>query len=60
MAEYIGRLVVEIRPALEASLGVVHDGAISVADAIIILIPLRDLVIRQEAVMVIVFRLFFG
>ena len=60
MAEYIGRLVVEVRPALEASLGVVRDGAISMADAIIILIPLRDLVIRQEAVMVFIFRLFFN
>lgn len=57
VAIYIGRLIVEIGPALETSFGVIRDGAVSMADTIIILIPRRDLVIRQEAVLGLAFRL---
>ena len=51
MAKYIDGLVVEISPAFETGLEVVHDGAVPIADAIVVLIPQRYLVIRQEAVM---------
>lgn len=57
MAVYVGGLVVEVHPAFETGLGVVHNGAISMADAIIVLIPHRDLVVRQEALTVLVFGL---
>lgn len=49
MAMYIDRLVVEIRPTFEVGLGVVHDWAVAMADAVVVLIPRRDLVIRQKA-----------
>lgn len=39
MAIYIGGLVVEIGPAFETRLDVVHDGAVPMADAIVVLIP---------------------
>ena len=45
MAIYISGLVMEIRPAFEAHLGVVHDGAVAMADAIVVLIPRRHLII---------------
>ena len=60
MTIYIGGLVVEIRPAFKAALGVIHDGTVPMADAIVILIPWRDLVIRQEAVVVLDFGLSLG
>ena len=58
MAIYIGGFVVEISPAFETGVDVVHDGAIPMADALVILVPQRDLVIRQEAM--IIFALHLG
>lgn len=52
MAIYIGGLIMEIRPAFEASPDVVHDGAIPMANAIVVLIPWRYLIVRQETVIV--------
>lgn len=52
MAIYINGLVVKICPAFEADPGVIHHGTIPMADAIVVLIPGRDFVIRQESVMV--------
>lgn len=60
MAMYIDRLVVEIRPTFEAGLGVVHDGPVAMADAVVVLIPRRDLVIRQKAVVALTFDLELG
>ena len=60
MAVYIDGLVVEISPAFETGFDAVHDGAVPMADAIVILIPQRDLVVRQEAVMVLALRLGFS
>ena len=57
MTVYIGGLVVGICPALETAFGVVHDGAVAIADAIVVLIPWRDLVKQKEAVIVLAFRL---
>lgn len=57
MAVYVGGLVVEVHPAFETGLGVVHNGAISMADAIIVSIPQRYLVVRQEAVTIVIFDL---
>ena len=51
MAIYIDAFVVEIGPAFETGLDVVRDGAVPVADAVVVLIPRRDLVVRQEAVL---------
>ena len=56
MAIYIDGLVMDICPALETALGVAHDGAIATADAIVILIPEWDLIIRQKPVIVLWFR----
>ena len=56
MAIYIDGLVMEICPAFEAGPGVIHHGTIAMADAIVVLIPRRDLVIRQKSVMVLGFR----
>lgn len=52
MAVYVGGLVVQICPAFETGPDVAHDGAVPMADAIVVLIPLWDLVIRKEAVRV--------
>ena len=52
MAINIGGLIVEIRPAFEAASDVVHDRTIPMANAIVILIPRRDLIVRQETVIV--------
>lgn len=60
MAIYVGGLVVEIRPAFETSLDVVHDGAVPMADAIVVLIPWQDLVVRQETVTAVAVRLTLG
>ena len=60
MAIYIGGLIVEIRPAFEAGLGVVHDGTVAMADAIVALIPRRDLVVREKAVVALYFDLELG
>ena len=57
MAIYVGGLIVEVCPAFETGLDVIHDGTVPMADTIVVLIPWRDLVIRQEAVMVLAFRL---
>lgn len=57
MAIYVGGLIMEVCPAFETGLDVIHDGAVPMADAIVVLIPWRDLVIRQEAEMVLAFRL---
>ena len=57
MAIYIGGLIMEICPALEASLGMAHNGAIAMADAIVMLVPRWDLIIRQKPVIVLWFRL---
>ena len=45
MGVYIGSLVVQIGPAFETPLGVVHDGPIALADAVVVLIPWRDIVV---------------
>ena len=60
MAIYIGGLVVEVCPAFETGLGGVHDWTVSMANAIVFLIPWRDLVIRQEGVMVLGLHLHFS
>ena len=53
MAIYICGLIVEIRPAFEATSDVVHDRTIPMANAIVVLIPWRDLIVRQETVIVV-------
>jgi len=60
VAIYIGGLIVEIGPALETGFDVVHDGAVSMADAVVVLIPGWNLVIRQKALMTLVSHLKFG
>ena len=57
MAVYIGGLVMEICPALEAGLGMAHHGAVAMADVIVILVPRWDLIVRQKPVVVLWFRL---
>lgn len=39
MAVYVSSLVVKMCPAFETGLGVVHGGAIPMADAIVVLVP---------------------
>lgn len=56
MAIYVGGLVVEIKPAFETGVDVVHDGAVPMADTLVVLAPRRELVIRQKAVVIFAFR----
>lgn len=48
MTENVDSLVMNEAPAFEARLGVIHDRAIAMVDAIIFLIPWWNLVVRQE------------
>lgn len=58
MAIDIRGLIVQICPACETGLGVIRDGAVSMADVIVVLIPWWDLVVRKEAVLVLAFGIY--
>lgn len=60
VAIYIRSLVVEVGPALDTGLDVVHDGAVSMADAIVVLVPGRNVVIGEKAMSDLVLRLESG
>ena len=57
MAVYIGGFIMEIRSFLESSSDVVRNRAVPMADANIVLIPCRDLIVRQETIKVVAARL---
>lgn len=60
VAIYIRGLIVEVGPARETGLDVVNDGAVSMADAVVVLVPGRDFVIGEKARVDLVLRLESG